>query len=163
MLGFVLADTDKRSGVQVMTEVTLFRSFYEAGLNGEWDAAAGMLDDDCEYVMMPTMEVSTGKQAVLAAAGRGALAFNRSRPFRITFDAATPEWGVFEFVNEGTVASGIVDFAANSDWQFTAEPRALVGHRYSVPVCMVYHTNERRKLYRIHEYTDVTSLMRSIT
>jgi hypothetical protein len=50
-----------------------------------------MLDDDCEYVMMPTMQVSKGKEAVLAAAGRGALAFNRTHPFRITFDAATPD------------------------------------------------------------------------
>jgi len=40
--------------------------------------------------MMTTMEVSDGKQAVLAAAGPGTLAFNRTRPFRIVFDAATP-------------------------------------------------------------------------
>jgi hypothetical protein len=44
-----------------MTEVTLFRSFCEAALNGDRDAATGMLDDDCEYVMMPTMKVSNGK------------------------------------------------------------------------------------------------------
>ena len=146
-----------------MTDATLFRSFYEAGLSGDWEAAAGLLDDDCEFVMMPTMEVARGKQAVLVAAGRGALAFNRTRPFKITFDAATPEWGVFEFINEGTVASGIVDFAASSDWQFTAEPRTLVGRRYSAPVCMVYRVSAQRKLYRIHEYTDVASLMKSIT
>jgi hypothetical protein len=61
------------------------------------------------------------------------------------------------------VAPGIVDFAANSDWQFSAEPSTLIGHSYKAPVCMVYHINANRKIYRIHEYTDVASLMRSIT
>ena len=95
--------------------------------------------------------------------GRGVGAFDRTRPPKITFDAATSEWGVFEFVNEGTVASGIVDFAADSDWQFSAEPSTLVGHSYQAQVCMVYHVNAQQKIYQIHEYTDVASLMRSIT
>jgi hypothetical protein len=63
-----------------------------------------MIDDDCEYVMMPTMEVSGGKPAVLKATGRGAGAFDKTRSPTITFDAVTSGWGVFEFVNEGTVA-----------------------------------------------------------
>jgi hypothetical protein len=42
----------------------------DAGLNGDFGAAAEMIDDDCEYVMMPTMEVSGGKPAVLKAMGR---------------------------------------------------------------------------------------------
>jgi hypothetical protein len=146
-----------------VTDVTLFCSLYNAGLNGDFGAAADMIDDDCEYVMMPTMEVSRGKPAVLKAMGRGAGAFDRTRPPKITFDAATADWGVFEFVNEGTVASGIVDFAANSDWQFSAEPSTLVGCSYKAPVCMVYQINAQRKIYRIHEYTDVAGLMRSIT
>lgn len=90
------------------------------------------------------------------------MAFNRTLPYKITFDAATPEWGVFEFVNEGTVASGIVDFAAHSEWQFPMDPDALVGRRYAVPVCAVYHINAEGKLDRIHEYTDAASLMQSI-
>jgi hypothetical protein len=145
-----------------VTDVTLFCSLYNAGLNGDFGAAADMIDDDCEYVMMPTMEVSRGKPTVLKAMGRGAGAFDRTRPPKITFDAATADWGVFEFVNEGTVASGIVEFAANSNWQFSIEPSTLVGRSYKAPVCMVYQINAQRKIYRIHEYTDVASLMRSI-
>ncbi len=52
-----------------MTKVTLFRSFYEASLNGDWDVAAGMLDDDCEYVMMPTMAVSKGSSCTRLTPG----------------------------------------------------------------------------------------------
>ncbi|MGO9963166.1 MAG: hypothetical protein ACLPUG_07030 [Acidimicrobiales bacterium] len=146
-----------------MTNVTLFWSLYNAALNGDLGAASDMIDSGCEYVMMPTMEVSRGKPAVLKAMGLGAGAFDRTQPPKILFDAATSEWGVFEFVNEGTVASGIVDFATNSDWQFSGEPSMLVGHSYKAPVCVVYHINAQRKIYRIHEYTDVASLMKSIT
>ena len=146
-----------------MTEITLFWSLYNPGVNGDFDAAADFVDDDCEYVMMPTMEVSRTKPAVMKAVGRGAGAFDRTRPAKITFDAATSDWGVFEFVNEGTVASGIVDFAANSDWQFSAEPSTLVGRSYKASVCMVHMINAQRKIYRINEYTDAASLMRSIT
>lgn len=129
-------------------------------MNGDFGAAVDMINEECEYVMMPTMEVSRGKPAVLKAMGRGAGASERTHPPTITFDAASSEWGVFEFVKEGTVAGGIV--AANSNWQFSAEPSTLVGHSYKAPVCMVYHIDAQQKIYRIHEYTDVASLMKSI-
>jgi hypothetical protein len=92
-----------------VSEVTLFWSLYKAGLNGGFGAAAELIADECEYVMMPTIELSRGKPAVLKTMGRGAGAFDRTRPPKITFDAATSDWGAFEFVNEGTVASGPVE------------------------------------------------------
>jgi len=42
--------------------LTLFWSLYDAALNGDFDAAAELIDDACEYVMMPTMEVSRGNR-----------------------------------------------------------------------------------------------------
>jgi hypothetical protein len=90
-----------------VTDVTLFCSHYDAVLDRDFGVATPMIDSECEYVMTPTMEVSRGKPAVLKAMGRGAGAFDRTPPPKIIFDAATPDWGVFEFVNEGTVTSGI--------------------------------------------------------
>ena len=52
-----------------MSEVTLFWSLYNAGLNGDFGAAADMFADEREYVMMPTMEVARGKPAVLNSDG----------------------------------------------------------------------------------------------
>ena len=148
---------------QVVSGATLFWSLFDAGLNGDFGVAAELIADDCEYVMMPTMELSEGRPAVLKAMGRAAGAFDRARQLTITFDAASSDWGVFEFVNEGTVAPGIVDLAASSDWQFSAEPSTLIGHSYKAPVCIVYHINANRKIWRIHEYTDIATLMKSIT
>ena len=108
------------------------------------------------------MDTGRGKKACLGMLTRGALAFDRSMPLDIVFDAATPTWGVFEFINQGTVAPGIVDFAAQSTWKFPAEPSTLVGRKYRVPVCMVYQIDANGHIASLHEYTDVASLMKSI-
>jgi hypothetical protein len=39
-----------------VSEVTLFWSLYNAGLNGDFGVAADMFADECECVMCPTME-----------------------------------------------------------------------------------------------------------
>jgi hypothetical protein len=41
-----------------LSEVTLFWSLYDAGLNGDFGVAADMFADECAYEMMPKMEVS---------------------------------------------------------------------------------------------------------
>jgi ketosteroid isomerase-like protein len=117
-----------------VSEVTLFLTLYNAGVNGDFEAFADLIDDECEYVMVPTMEVSRGKPVILEAMGRVAGAFDRARRLpKVTFDAATSEFGVFEFVNEGTIASGIVDFAAHSDWQFSQSPAPSSDARTVLP------------------------------
>jgi hypothetical protein len=83
-------------------------------------------------------------------------------PLEIVSDAATPTWGVFEFINQGTVAPGVVDFAAHSTWKFPADPSTLVGRKYHVPVCMVYQIDTNGHISSLNEYTDVASLMKSI-
>jgi hypothetical protein len=101
-------------------------------LTADIGGAEDVIADECEYVMMPRTGISRGRPAVQKMVGRRAGAFDRTRSPKIGFDAATSEWGVFEFVNEGTVASGIVDFAANSDSQSSAEPSTLIGHSHKV-------------------------------
>jgi len=45
-----------------MTDVTLFCSLYNTGLNGDFGAAADMIDGDCECVMMPTRNDTRKKE-----------------------------------------------------------------------------------------------------
>jgi hypothetical protein len=47
-----------------VSEVTLFWTLYNAGVNGDFEAFADLIDDECAYVMVPTMEVSRGKPVV---------------------------------------------------------------------------------------------------
>jgi ketosteroid isomerase-like protein len=141
---------------------TPLRAVFDAAFRRDFDAAMELFAQDCVVVMEPDMETGRGKNACLGMLTRGALAFDRSMPLDIIFDAATPTWGVFEFINQGTVAPGVVDFAAHSTWKFPAEPGTLVGRKYHVPVCMIYQIDANGHISSLHEYTDVASLMKSI-
>jgi pimeloyl-ACP methyl ester carboxylesterase len=141
---------------------TPLRALFDAALKRDFDAAMEMFAEDCVVVMETDMDTGRGKKACLGMLTRGALAFDRSMPLDIVFDAATPTWGVFEFINQGTVAPGVVDFAAHSTWKFPADPSTLVGHNCRVPVCMVYQIDANGQISSLHEYTDVASLMKSI-
>jgi pimeloyl-ACP methyl ester carboxylesterase/ketosteroid isomerase-like protein len=141
---------------------TPLRALFDAALKRDFDAAMEMFAEDCVVVMETDMDTGRGKNACLGMLTRGALAFDRSMPLEIVFDAATPTWGVWEFINQGTVAPGVVDFAAHSTWKFPADPSTLVGRKYRVPVCMVYQTDASGHISSLHEYTDVASLMESI-
>jgi hypothetical protein len=121
-----------------------------------------MFADECVVAMETDMDTGRGKKACLGMLTRGALAFDRSLPLEIVFDAATSTWGVFKFINQGTVGPGVVDFAAHSTWKFPAEPSTLVGRKYRAPVCMVYQIDASGHISSLHEYTDVASLMKSI-
>jgi hypothetical protein len=125
-------------------------------------AAMELFAEDCVVVMESDMDTGRGKKACFGMLTRGALAFDRSLPLEIVSDAATPTWGVFEFINQGAVAPGVVDFAACSTWKFPADPSTLVGHKYRAPVCMVYQIDANGHISSLHEYTDVASLMKSI-
>jgi hypothetical protein len=141
---------------------TPLRALFNAALKPDFDAAMEMFAEDCVVVMKTDMDTGRGEKACLGMLTRGALAFDRSMPLEIVFDAATPTWGVWEFINQGTVAPGVVDFAAHSTWKFPADPSTLVGRKYRVPVCMVYQTDASGHISSLHEYTDVASLMESI-
>jgi hypothetical protein len=59
---------------------TLFRAFYAAALKKDFEAVADMIDEECEYVLEPDMEIAKGKQSVLEMAGRSSLAFDKTQP-----------------------------------------------------------------------------------
>jgi len=45
-----------------VSDVTLFWSLYDAALNGDFDAAAELIDDACEYVMIPPWRSHEGNR-----------------------------------------------------------------------------------------------------
>jgi ketosteroid isomerase-like protein len=135
----------------------IFRTLFESGRANDFEAMADTLDEDCEWVLMPTMQTFKGKTAIVELCKQGKLASEKTA--EIMFDAATANWGVFEYVNRGVITKELPAFAATSGWKFPADPDTLVGRHYEVPVCFVYHTNAEGKIYRLHEYLDLESLM----
>lgn len=139
----------------------VFHVLFESGRNNDFDAMADTIADDCEWVLMPNMQTFKGKAAVVELCKSGKLASDKVP--EILFDVATPEWGVFEYMNRGTVTKELSAFAATSGWQFPSDPSTLVGRQYAVPVCFVYHINAEGKICLLHEYLDLGSLMKQFT
>jgi len=42
---------------------------------------------------------------------------------------------------------------------FSGDPSSLVGRRYKVAVCFVYHINAEGKIDQVREYADVGSII----
>jgi len=137
----------------------IFRALFESGKANDFETMADTIAEDCEWVLMPNMKTFKGKKAVVELCKGGKLASDKTP--EIMFDVATPEWGVFEYMNRGTITKELAVFAVTSGWQFPGDPSTLVGRKYEVPVCFVYHINAKGKIYLLHEYLDLGSLMKS--
>jgi hypothetical protein len=121
---------------------------------------ADTIDENCEWTMMPNMKTFKGKKAVVEMCKQGKLASDKTP--EIIFDEANSEWGVFEYMNRGTITKELSALAATTDWQFPVDPSTLVGRQYAVPVCFVYHLNAKGKIYLLHEYLDLGGLMKQL-
>jgi ketosteroid isomerase-like protein len=62
-------------------------------------------------------------------------------------------------MNRGVITESLSALVATSGRQLASDPSTLVGRKYEVPVCFVYHLNAQGKIYLLREYLDLASLM----
>jgi hypothetical protein len=137
---------------------TAFRTLFESSRINDFASMADTIDEDCEWVLMPNRKTFKGKKDVVELCMAGKFASDKTP--EIILDLATPQWGVFEYVNRGTITKELSGFAASSGSQIPSDPSTLVGQQYEVPVCFVYHVNSKGRIYLLHEYLDLASLMK---
>jgi hypothetical protein len=135
---------------------TIFRTLFESSEKNDYGAVADAIHEECEWMLMSSGEIFKGRKNIVALCKSGKLASEKTP--EIMFDVANAEWGVFEYMSRGVITDAFADLAAASDWQFPVAPAALVGRRYALPICFVYHTNAQRKIYLLQEYLDLGSL-----
>ncbi|MGB6431920.1 MAG: nuclear transport factor 2 family protein [Candidatus Acidiferrales bacterium] len=144
-------------GISAKSPFTAFRKLFECVKINDFDAMADTIADDCEWVLMSDMRKFKGKQEVVAFCQARKLACEEEP--EIIFDVATSEWGVFEYLNRGTVTANLSALAAASGWKFPMDPGTHAGRQYAVRVCFVYRVNLEGKIYMLNEYLDLASLM----
>jgi hypothetical protein len=138
---------------------TVFRKLFESGFKNDFVSMAETIADDCEWVLMPDMnKVYKGKKEVVQLCSQGKLASDKTP--EILFDKATPEWGVFEYINRGVITKEAVEFSKTTGWQFPADPSTLVGQKYAVGVSFIYQIDADGKISHLREYLDMASLMK---
>jgi hypothetical protein len=136
---------------------TPFSTFFWAALKDDWATAEAQLADDIEWDMMPNNQIRKGKADVLPFLKASKYA-SAKEPIPI-HNRADKEWGVWEYWNVGTVDKGIVEFAKQSKWPFPADISTIIGKKYKVAVCFVYHINAKGQIDLLREYTDIASIM----
>jgi len=140
---------------------TVFRTLFESGKANDFETMANTLADDCEWVMMPNMQKFTGKAACAELCKKGKLSSDKTP--EIMTDFATAEWGVFEYMNKGTITKELVHLGAlDPSFKLTPDDGALVGKQYSVAVCFVYRLNTQGKIRQLHEYLDMEGLKKQL-
>jgi hypothetical protein len=136
---------------------TPFSTFFWAALKDDWATAEAQYADDIEWNMMSNNQIRKGKTDVFSFLKASKYA-SQKEPVPIS-NRADKEWGVWEYWNIGTIDKGIVAFAKQSNWPFPADASVIMGKKYKVPVCFIYHINAMAKIDLVREYLDVGSVM----
>jgi len=141
---------------------TIFRTLFESGKANDFETMANTIADDCEWTMMPNMQKFKGKAAIAELCKKGKLASDKTPD--IMTDFATSEWGVFEYMNNGTITKELVHLGSlDPSFKLTADDSAIVGKTYSVAVCFVYRLNSQGKIQQLHEYLDMEGLKKQFS
>ena len=139
--------------------MTVFRKLFESGFHNDFKTMADTIAEDCEWILMPDMNKTyKGKKEVVQLCTQGKLASDKTP--EILFDKATPEWGVFEYINRGVITAEAVEFAKTTGWQFPGDPGTLVGEKYAVAVSFIYQINAEGQISHLREYLDMAGLMK---
>lgn len=114
-----------------------------------------LLADDVEWDQMSINKKVKGKTEVMKWFKVGA---TDSKEPEIINDLSTKDWGVFEYWNIGTVSKELVAFGNQQKWPWPKDPNSLIGQKYKVAQCFVWHLNAEGKIFRMSQYLDTGSI-----
>jgi ketosteroid isomerase-like protein len=123
--------------------------------SGDIAAVEAQIADNIEWGLMPYIKVLKGKEQVMSWLKTGAA--DQKEPVTIT-NAATKDWGVFEYWNVGTVSEEVITFGNQQHWPWPKDPSSYLGQKYKVAQCFVYHVNSEGKIDTMRQYLDTQSI-----
>jgi hypothetical protein len=137
------------------SRTTPFSTFIWAIVSRDIAAAETQITDDIEWGIMPYSKVLKGKDEVIPWLIAGSA--DQKKPIVIT-NVATKSWGVFEYLNIGTISEEVIKFGSEQKWPWPKDPDSLLGKKYRVAQCFVYHINPEGKIDFMRQYLDAGSV-----
>ncbi|HEY3790658.1 MAG TPA: hypothetical protein VGM09_02425 [Bradyrhizobium sp.] len=134
---------------------TPFSVFIWAIAAGDIATAEQQIADDIEWGLMPYNKMLKGKDEVIP--WLRAASADQKKPVVIT-NAATEDWGVFEYWNIGTVSDEVVALGNQQKWPWPKDPKSYLGQKYRVAQCFVYHINRHGEIDLMRQYMDTGSV-----
>ncbi len=131
------------------SKTTPFSTLLWAVVSGDVATVEALITDDIEWGLMPYNKVLKGKEEVIP--WFRAAAADQKKPIVIT-NAATRDWGVFEYWNIGTLSEEVIAFGTSQNWPWPKDPKNFLGRKYRVAQCFVYHVNPEGKINFMRQY-----------
>jgi hypothetical protein len=123
--------------------------------SGDMGAVDAQLADNIEWHQMPYNQKVKGKKDVMRWLKAGST--SEKKP-EIINDVVADKWGVFEYWNVGTASKELIDFGEKQGWPFPKDPRSLIGQKYRVAQCFVYHLDDDGRIDVMRQYLDAGSV-----
>lgn len=138
--------------------VGVWRSQMEAGDHGDFDGVMSHYDQNCEWRLVTTGKAYRGHEQVRDFIQGGLSASSIREKPAVVAEFSSGEWGVFEYVSRGRIGKGAQTFSKETQPPLLARLggalfRSLfLGRIFEVPVCFVYHVNDKGLIDQVHEY-----------
>lgn len=123
--------------------------YFDLLFSKDLDSILSMIDDDIEWLVVPTGDVIIGKEA-FAELARNHWVASPDRIKRLVNLFAAGDYACMEYISGGTL-TGEVDFGS-----IRIPPSGL---KYELQVCFVFHFKEGR-IDRVREYFDMDTVKR---
>jgi hypothetical protein len=154
-------------------DVTPWRAQMIAAERGDLSDMLSHFDPECEWTLVTSARTFRGAELHEFLRRGFDAAQTRERP-DVKTEFATGEWGVFEYVSRGTIGKEALKFAPALGTLKVLNTRVgralaalviaplIVGRRFEVAVCFVYHVNSRGLVDRVHEYAATSAFQRRL-
>jgi len=133
----------------VQHNLDLMRRYFDLLYSKDLDAMLELVDDDIEWLVVPTGDVISGKTS-LAALAENHWGASPDRTKKLVNLFATEDYACMEYTSGGSL-TGEVDFRS-----IKIPPS---GRTYEIQCCFVFHF-KNGKIDRVHEYFDMDTVKR---
>jgi hypothetical protein len=152
--------------------VSIWHSLAEPLEKRDFNRVLSFVDPACEWRLVTSGKSYRGHDEIRTFMTRGwAGAVEREKP-DVVAEFGSDGWGLFEYVSRGRLSKDAVKFVSEIDKTKNPVVRLvrrlfvqlaspfLVGKSFEVPVCFIYHVNEKGLIDRVHEYAATAHLLR---
>jgi steroid delta-isomerase-like uncharacterized protein len=133
----------------VQHNLALMHRYFDLLYSKDLDSILELVDDDIEWLVVPTGDVIRGK-ASLAELAKNHWGASPDRTKKLVNLFAVEDYACMEYTSGGTL-TGEVDFRS-----IKIPPSGL---RYEIQCCFVFHF-KKGKIDRVHEYFDMDTVKR---
>jgi len=149
MTGEITEDKPATHERRVQDNLALMHRYFDLLYSKDLDAMLELVDDDIQWLVVPTGDIISGK-ASLAGLAENHWGASPDRTKKLVNLFATEDYACMEYTSGGTL-TGEVDFRS-----IKIPPS---GRTYEIQCCFVFHF-KNGKVDRVHEYFDMDTVKR---